>query len=273
MRIDSTFKNRSFLGICYIACLASIIYFIEYDITWFWAMFIYFHILKLFANNIAMHRYFSHRSFKTGPIRHKILAYISVLLSAKSPVSYAMNHRHHHKYSDQLNDTHSPKNNIWSSFFGLWEFNDFEWFKKQGVGMNVRDLMRDRDLIFIEQNYYNIWIGIILATLLINWKLTLLVLGAAGYFHLAAGMLNTIGHCNFPGSYRRYSTNDNSWNNWIWGIWSHGEGFHNNHHGETDNYNFGRKWWEFDLANFTIRLFFDINNPLIRLKKNDKDIL
>lgn len=266
--MNLTTKHRLLLGSCYASFLGALVYFIGYDMVWFWAMVVYFQLVKLFSNHIAMHRYFSHKSFVTGPIRHRVMAYLTILLAAKSPIFYAMNHRHHHKYSDQPNDTHSPNNNFWSALFGFWEFEDYKWFSDKGVNNNVRDLLRDKDLIFIERNYYNIWAGIVLVTLLINWKLTLLVLGSAGYFHLAAGLFNTIGHCDFPGSYRLYDTNDKSQNNWAWGVWSFGEGFHNNHHGDMNNYNCGRKWWEFDLTYIVIRLFFDINKPLIKFSKN-----
>lgn len=212
---------------------------------------------KIFASNIGIHRYFAHKSFQTGPVRHKLLAYWTVLLAAKSPITYAMNHRHHHKYADQANDTHNPNTNFFSTLFGFWEFNDYQYFKDKGVSNNVRDLMRDPTLVFIERNYYTIWFWLTVVTLLVNWKITLfLIYLPAGYFHIGAGMFNTIGHFVLPGSYRNFDTNDLSQNHWLWSIITYGEGFHNNHHYNQTSYDNQVKWYEFDITAWIIRHFF-----------------
>ena len=248
---------------------------VAYSITtgdWSWCLYliVYLQVVKLFSSTIGMHRYFAHRAFKTGPIRHKILAYLTVLIASRSPIVFAMNHRHHHRYSDLTNDTHSPQNSFWKTLTGVWEFNNYEWFKDRGMGnINVKDLVRDPTLVFIERNYYKIWAWLILITLLINWKIALFILlPAAGYFHLMAGLINTAGHWNFPGSYRNFNTTDKSQNNWIWGVFTVGEGYQNNHHHDMNNTNFGKRWFEIDIGYIFTRLLFDINDPLIKFKRS-----
>ena len=53
--------------------------------------------------------------------------------------------------------------------------------------------------------------------------------------------------------YRNYETDDNSRNNILVGLWSNGEGWHNNHHADQRAAAHGHKWWEFDVTWITIR--------------------
>ena len=258
--LSRTNQHRALL----LAGLLSFIFSIYYSaVTDSWGLFlcafVYFQFLKIFANHIGIHRLIAHKSFKTGPWREKFLTYSTVLLSINSPISYALVHRHHHKHSDTEKDVHSPQvNGFFNILLGLWEYNDTSYFVQKGCSMGVRDLLRNKDLVFIDKHYHKIWAFLIVASLLISWKITIFfLLAPAGYFHIAAGMLNTFGHWNIPGSYRNYDTDDKSYNNWIWGIYSCGEGFQNNHHGDQNNYDFGRRWFEIDIAALLIKLFFD----------------
>ena len=52
--------------------------------------------------------------------------------------------------------------------------------------------------------------------------------------------------------YRNYETDENSRNNWLVGLISNGEGWHNNHHADQRSARHGHKWWEFDLTWITI---------------------
>jgi len=52
--------------------------------------------------------------------------------------------------------------------------------------------------------------------------------------------------------YRNFPTRDNSRNNWVVGLISNGEGWHNNHHAEPRCASHGRRWWEVDLCYLSI---------------------
>ncbi|MFI5402231.1 MAG: acyl-CoA desaturase, partial [Planctomycetota bacterium] len=54
--------------------------------------------------------------------------------------------------------------------------------------------------------------------------------------------------------YRNYETDDRSRNNPIVAILTSGEGWHNNHHEDQRSATNQRRWWEFDLTYWTIRL-------------------
>src|SRR4029453_5561339 len=63
--------------------------------------------------------------------------------------------------------------------------------------------------------------------------------------------------------YRNYSTGDSSRNNILVGLWSNGEGWHNNHHADQRAASHGHRWWEYDLTYRVIRLL-----ELVGLAKN-----
>jgi stearoyl-CoA desaturase (delta-9 desaturase) len=53
--------------------------------------------------------------------------------------------------------------------------------------------------------------------------------------------------------YRTFDTPDDSRNNWLVGLLSNGEGWHNNHHAEPRCAAHGQRWWELDVSYLTIR--------------------
>mgnify|MGYP002038644131 CR=1 FL=1 len=63
--------------------------------------------------------------------------------------------------------------------------------------------------------------------------------------------------------YRNYETRDESTNNWLVALISHGEGWHNNHHAEPRSAAHGHRWWEYDMSWWIIRSW-----EMIGLAKN-----
>jgi stearoyl-CoA desaturase (delta-9 desaturase) len=53
---------------------------------------------------------------------------------------------------------------------------------------------------------------------------------------------------------RDYAADDESRNNFLCGIFSGGEGFHNNHHAFPTSARHGLEWWQPDLAWYVIKL-------------------
>lgn len=261
--MSNEWKHRLLLLSVWLSIPVAIWYCIKVDD---WTLFVVSYIIaqfnKLIGHNIACHRYFSHRSFKTTKFKHVLLSVWPILLASKSPITYAMNHRHHHLYADTSKDTHSPVTDFWNTITGAWEFRGYQWFEERDVAFGVKDLIRDPTLKFIERNYFKIWSFIAITTLLIDWRLFLFgVLLPAGHFHLMANtVVNTMAHLKVPGSYRTYNTPDNSQNNQVIAWLSLGEGFHNNHHADPSKYDQGYGKNEFDICAWVIDKFFIINN-------------
>ena len=77
----------------------------------------------------------------------------------------------------------------------------------------------------------------------------------------AAGVINGLAHWV---GYRNYAVNDTSRNLWPCAIWIGGEELHNNHHGDGTSAKFSKKWYEFDIGWFYIRLLKLCNLATIR---------
>jgi stearoyl-CoA desaturase (Delta-9 desaturase) len=228
----------------------------------YWAIsYFYFRILWFFTNGIALHKYFAHKSFKTGSLRHKFLAWITVLGGVGSPYVWAIQHRHHHQYSDTELDLHSPSENKFKAALGVWVLSPMSWWTDtKKVKPFLKDLCRDNTVMFIHRHYYKIWALIITASLiLLGWKFTLFFVTAPiGWNFLHGAVTNYLNHLKIPGSYRNFNTNDNSQNHkWI-NIFLLGEGLHNNHHAHPNWYNQTYVKGEFDLSAWVIKKFFAV---------------
>lgn len=226
------------------------------------------YLATMFGLTAGYHRLFSHASFK--PVRAlKIGLAIAGSMAAQGPVMYwASIHRRHHRYSDSPGDPHSPCLEDKGSFVhlrGLLHAH-MGWLFDTNVVMevrNVRDLIRDKDILFIDRRY--VWW--VLAGLFIPAAVGLQVEGTLnGSFDgfLWGGLVRMflVNHsvwsvnsfCHYFG-YQRYHTNDHSKNNWLLAILVLGDGWHNNHHARPGYARHGRKWWEFDPTYLMLKLF------------------
>ena len=64
--------------------------------------------LRMFGITAGYHRYFAHRSYKTGRVFQFLIALIGTLSLQKGVLWWAAHHRIHHKHSDDEHDIHSP---------------------------------------------------------------------------------------------------------------------------------------------------------------------
>ena len=122
-------KSLPFLGI-HVACLAAF----WTGVTWkALVLCLASYVIRMFGITAGYHRYFSHRSYRTGRLFQFVLAWIGCSALQKGPLWWAAHHRHHHQHSDQQEDVHSPKQR------GFW------WHISAGFcakGMTPRPLTR-----------------------------------------------------------------------------------------------------------------------------------
>lgn len=200
--------------------------------------------------NVALHRYYSHQSFKTTNIRERILLWSSIFTSLGSPAMWCSVHRMHHVHSDTEKDPHNPHlNGNLRTWFGIWPT----------MSISKRYLvpfLKTKELRFVHNNYFILNFVVLIVLLLIDIRLAamLYALPAIGCFHGA----QAIGVLPHIWGYRRYNTRDSSRNNWLASILALGEGWHNNHHANPGRWWQGEKWWELDPPAFMIKHFFRI---------------
>jgi stearoyl-CoA desaturase (delta-9 desaturase) len=264
--IKKSIKNnkwRIFLSLIYALGLIGIglVLFGKASPWWLLAALIWSKIVQLIGHSIGMHRYFSHKSFKTSRLGEDVMAWFSVPLGIGSPIQYARNHRFHHRAVDTENDLHSPVNDgkILTAI-GAWAFHDVNWFMNKGTE-NVRDLLVQPTFRWINKRYYWIWYSALLSTALIDWRISIYLLAMPSFiFHLELNIfVNTIGH---SWGYRNFKTKDLSRNNkWVQ-LWTLGEGLHNNHHARPSLFDFAAKPDESDISAWVIRKFFIYERPV-----------
>ena len=194
--------------------------------------------LRMFTITAFYHRYFSHRSFKTGRVVQFIGAFIACSSGQRGPLWWAAHHRRHHRHSDTDQDIHSPhaKGVFWSHT--LWFMTDYA---VPTLLKEIPDWLKFPELRFI--NRYD-WIPV----LVLGYGCYLL--GSWDWFHSATGLnslttfiwgflvptvflyhatfaVNSISHLFGK---KRFDTGDESRNNGLVALLTFGEGWHNNHH-------------------------------------------
>jgi stearoyl-CoA desaturase (delta-9 desaturase) len=236
--------------------------------AWYLAMMIAGWVLTGLGITIGYHRMLTHRSFETYPLIHGFWALMGALAIEGSPLVWVAVHRKHHQHSDLEHDPHSPHNheggfvNWWRGFYHShmgWLFS--KAWSERTLQQYVPDLMPQRFTVLLDKYY--VWI--IVATLAIPTAIAGLVTmswtgamlgfiwgGLARMFmtHHITWSINSI--CHLFGS-RDFQSDDDSRNNWIFGILGHGEGWHNNHHAFPTSARHGLKWWQIDLSWVIIR--------------------
>jgi stearoyl-CoA desaturase (delta-9 desaturase) len=258
--ISTTTKFRLLHMVTHALTAAGVAYvFMTGQFYWLWvalAMFLYSGIVGV---NIALHRYYSHRSFKTDSVRDFVLLVSSFFPMLGSPAMWCSVHVFHHMTSDTDKDPHSPKN---AGLFGSW----FTLWPSMRIPLSIfRKFMTEGKMRFLHRHYFKLVTAYVLALLLIKWQLVmfLFAIPAFGCFHGAAAVA-VLPHIKFPGNYRSHETKDNSYNSFLTTILSLGEGWHNNHHYRGGNYRHGEKWWELDVSAFLIKWVFTSDKNSLR---------
>lgn len=213
--------------------------------TW-WAIPLCFalYIIRMFAITGGYHRYFSHRSYKTGRTFQFILAFLGSTAMQKGALWWAAEHRHHHRHSDQPEDIHSPvQKGFWWSHMG-WIINRPSDHADYAL---VKDLSQYPELRFLNRFYLLPPLSLALALLLIGGPTAL----AWGFFMSTTLVWHgtfTINSLSHVFGSKRYATTDESRNNFWLALITLGEGWHNNHHAYQASCRQGFFWWEIDIT-------------------------
>ena len=239
--------NLPFWGV-HLAAIAGLAW-LGWSWTGFWIALVAY-VVRLFAITAGYHRYFSHRAFKTSRVGQLGFALLGVISTQKGPLWWAAHHRNHHKYSDQPEDLHSPRQRgfWWSHMFWILvrrhQFADHT---------KVKDLAAYPELRFIDRFEILFTIAYAAALYAIGGSHALVW----GYFvstvvlwHLTF-TINSLAHV---WGARRYPTSDDSRNNPLLAILTLGEGWHNNHHHYQRSARQGFYWWEVDLSFYVLKV-------------------
>ncbi len=200
---------------------------------------------------VGLHRYFSHRAFKTSRWFQFVLAIAGCTALQKGPLWWAAHHRLHHRHSDHPEDPHSPVvDGFWYGHVG-WLFSNDLIHPDQKL---VRDWLRYPELVWLDR----LWMipGVLLAAACYA------ILGMEGLIYgfclsvvfvfQVTFAVNSIGHLFGP---QRFETGEGSRNNLLLGYLAMGDGWHNNHHRAPSSARHGFAWYELDMSFMAIKLF------------------
>jgi stearoyl-CoA desaturase (delta-9 desaturase) len=213
--------------------------------------------LRMFALTGFYHRYFSHRTFKTSRPAQFVFAVWGASAVQRGPLWWAAHHRHHHRFSDQPEDVHSPTQHGFLRSQMTWVMD----FKSQPTRLEyVKDLARYRELVFLDRfdtlvpillGAFTFGLGAVLEAVapglgtngpqMFVWGF---VISTVALFHMT-GTINSLSHMF---GNRPYDTSDTSRNNPVLALITLGEGWHNNHHRYMSTARQGFRWWQVDLT-------------------------
>lgn len=212
--------------------------------------------LTIIAVTLFLHRGQAHRGINFHPVLEHFLRFWLWLTTGMVTKEWVAVHRKHHRFTDKLEDPHSPK------YFGILRVlltgavlyaracRDREMVKFYGVG--TPDDWVERN-IYSRFSVHGVLLLLIVNTILFNgWGIVIWLIQMAWIPFWAAGVINGIGH---KFGYRNGKTTDNSRNIIPWGIIIGGEELHNNHHLDPGSIKLSRQWWELDIGYFYFLIF------------------
>ena len=209
------------------------------------------YFIRMFGVTGGYHRYFAHRTYKTSRVFAFMMAFLAQSSAQRGIIWWASNHRHHHRFSDQPDDLHSPVQRGFLHSHVGWLFEPSSYVKRQ----NVADLERIPELCWLDKRpmFPAIVLGVLCwflwgwAGLVYSFGISTIVL-----FH-ATFTINSLSHV---WGHRSYDTSDDSRNNFLLALITLGEGWHNNHHRYMRSARQGFVWWQIDIT-YAILLIFE----------------
>ncbi|MGA2654505.1 MAG: acyl-CoA desaturase [Gammaproteobacteria bacterium] len=250
--------------------IAAAIYWWKDTQTIHFVLFAIMFCLTGFGMTIGYHRYFTHRSFKCKLWFAKLLLILGSMSLSGSLLQWFRTHRAHHHFTDVEGDPHSPvvgpfKNPVLKFLHAhfVWLLIDSKPNRKLDDADQVLLAMVNRSRIAWPgmMHLFVVVMGMLIPGVIAGlWTHTLSgallgvlwggLLRALAFRHMLFG-LNSF--CHRFGE-RTYVTKDNSHDNWFFGIFTLGEGWHNSHHKFPYSARHGLKWWQFDLSYYVIYL-------------------
>ncbi|MDE1175668.1 MAG: fatty acid desaturase [Edaphobacter sp.] len=243
--------------------------------TWkAFAVFCVTYVLGLYVGiGMCYHRLLTHRGYRVPRWLERCFAVLGCLSLQGGPIFWVATHRVHHQLTDKPGDPHSPHDGGWWAHVG--------WILR-GDALHHHEVLLERyapDLV--SQRFYRVlsrfhWVPLVILGLALLWfggwpsVLWGICLRVTLSQH-STWLVNSVTH--MWGS-RRFSTKDESRNNFLIALITGGEGWHNNHHAHPVSARHGLAWYEWDpnfygiwlleklgLATRVNRALFDWSDP------------
>jgi stearoyl-CoA desaturase (delta-9 desaturase) len=211
--------------------------------------------ITIICVTLFLHRSQTHKGVSFHPVVNHFFRLWLWLTTGMVTKQWVAIHRKHHRYSDNPGDPHSPSvYGIFKVLFkgaGLYHAasKDIEMIQQYGVG-TPDDWIERR--VYTPHSRLGIIIMLVIDLVLFGpigivvWGIQMLWIP-----FWAAGVINGVGHWT---GYINGNSKDNSRNISPIGIIIGGEELHNNHHLDPASPKLSRRWFEFDIGWFYIKL-------------------
>lgn len=198
------------------------------------------------------HRYYAHRSYRTGSVVESVLLFFGSMAAQGSALRWAFDHRIHHAHVDTDEDPYSIKKGFWYAHF-LWLIEKPRVIESR----IVPDLFKNK-LVMFQHNYYkttmiatNAFVVILFGWLYQDYLgAIMLALGLRMFLlHHFTWFINSLAH---KWGDKPFCQELSAVDNYFLSLLTFGEGYHNYHHTYANDYRNGIRWYHFDPTKWLI---------------------
>ncbi|KAJ1771980.1 hypothetical protein IW140_002914 [Coemansia sp. RSA 1813] len=212
-------------------------------------------ILSGLCITAGYHRLWAHRAYKASLPLEIFLAVFGASSIQGSIIWWVQNHRLHHRYTDTERDPYNIKRGFWYAHHG-WIL-----FRRQEDELGYADMtdLHANKVVIWQYNYYffiSALTSMILPTVVCGYFLGDWV---GGFFWGACARIAGVQQITFcvnsvahTFGTQPYSDEQTPKDNWITGIVTLGEGYHNFHHAFPNDYRNGVRWYDIDLTKWIL---------------------
>ncbi len=254
--------------------LLALLAFMPWFFTWTGVIFCILgdYLIGVLGINLCYHRLLTHRGFKCAKRFEHLLAILGVLNVQDTPARWVAVHRLHHQHADEEPDPHSPLVSFLWGHIGWLLLENWSLNRLQIYSSHAKDLWRDPFYANLDRNgnYYKVlaasWLAFFAAGFVaelalggtameaVQFGASLLVWGVFVRTVIVWHQTWAVNSVTHLWGYRNYSTDEGSRNSIVIGLFSNGEGWHNNHHADPRSAKHGHRWFELDTTYLTLRL-------------------
>jgi fatty-acid desaturase len=203
--------------------------------------------------SLGYHRLHTHRSFKVPLLLEYFFAVCGALTLEGGPIFWVGTHRIHHQKSDLPGDPHSPRDGAWWAHVGWLLVGEAKHNNTRLLSKYAPDLAKHRFYIWLN-NWHWVPMVVLGAILFAFGGLSMVLWGVMLRVVLGLHATWLVNSATHMWGKRRFSTRDDSRNNWWVALLTFGEGWHNNHHAHPTSARHGLAWYEFDISWLTLKV-------------------
>jgi stearoyl-CoA desaturase (delta-9 desaturase) len=262
LKVGDRVANLIGISLPFLILIGAVVHLWGWGIGWTEvALFFVMYVVTGMGVTVGYHRYFTHRSFETGPVIKALLGVAGSMAVEGAILRWVAFHRCHHQHSDAEHDPHSPHGHghgfrgvvkgAWNAHVGwMLRASDAE------LDRYIVDLQKDR-MVRVLSSLFPLWMvlsfvipGVIGGLVAMSWEGFLLGVVWGGFVrvffvHHVTWSVNSV--CHLWGT-KAFKSHDESRNNVVVGVLGFGEGWHNNHHAFPASARHGLKWWQIDTS-------------------------